>query len=51
MRFILEFLKEPQVAFENNLAINMGQWLSIPFIVAGIYIIYRVFKKPFKPWP
>jgi prolipoprotein diacylglyceryl transferase len=51
MRFILEFLKEPQVAFENNLAINMGQWLSIPFIIAGIYIIYRVFKKPFKPWP
>ncbi|MEI6576451.1 MAG: prolipoprotein diacylglyceryl transferase [Bacteroidota bacterium] len=51
LRFILEFLKEPQVDFENKLTFNMGQGLSIPFILCGIYILYRVYKKPFKPWP
>jgi phosphatidylglycerol:prolipoprotein diacylglycerol transferase len=41
VRFLLEFLKEPQVNFENNMAINMGQILSIPFILAGLFIIFR----------
>ena len=39
MRFIIEFIKEPQVEFENNMALDMGQWLSIPFIIAGICIL------------
>lgn len=50
-RFLLEFLKENQVDFENKLTLNLGQGLSIPFILIGVYIIYRVYKKPFKPWP
>ena len=34
-RFLIEFIKLPQEAFEQNMAINMGQILSIPFILAG----------------
>ena len=45
MRFIIEFIKEPQVEFENNMALDMGQWLSIPFIIAGICILVWSYKK------
>lgn len=38
-RFFIEFLKEPQVNFENSMPINMGQLLSIPFIIGGIIIL------------
>lgn len=38
-RFFIEFLKENQEAFENDLPINMGQILSIPFVIIGIYLI------------
>lgn len=40
-RFLDEFVKENQVAFEDSLTLNMGQILSIPFIVAGIFMIWR----------
>ena len=48
MRFLIEFIKEPQVAFEQSMTLDMGQWLSVPFIVAGIVLlIYAgVAKKP-----
>jgi len=40
-RFIIEFLKEDQVGFEEGMTFNMGQLLSIPFILAGIgFMIY-----------
>lgn len=39
MRFLIEFIKEPQVEFENAMALDMGQWLSVPFVVAGIAIL------------
>ena len=39
MRFLIEFIKEPQVGFEENMTLDMGQWLSIPFVVAGITIL------------
>lgn len=39
VRFFIEFTKENQEAFEANLAINMGQILSIPFILTGIYLM------------
>jgi prolipoprotein diacylglyceryltransferase len=45
IRIIVEFLKEPQVGFESSMALNMGQWLSIPFVVAGLVILYRGRKK------
>jgi phosphatidylglycerol---prolipoprotein diacylglyceryl transferase len=38
-RFIVEFIKEPQVAFESSMALNMGQLLSIPLIIAGIVLL------------
>ena len=39
-RFFIEFLKEDQVDFESTMKINMGQWLSIPFILMGIAGLY-----------
>lgn len=44
IRFIIEFYKENQVDFESNMTFNMGQLLSIPFIIAGLYLIFR--KRP-----
>lgn len=40
-RFVIEFFKENQVAFEDDMTLNMGQWLSIPFILAGLFLIFR----------
>ena len=45
MRFLIEFIKEPQVEFENNMALDMGQLLSIPFIVAGLCIIWYAYRR------
>jgi phosphatidylglycerol---prolipoprotein diacylglyceryl transferase len=44
-RFVIEMVKENQVPFESRLPLNMGQILSIPFIVAGAYLIYRSRKS------
>ena len=35
-RFLIEFLKENQVPFEDRLTLNVGQMLSVPFIIGGI---------------
>ena len=45
VRFCIEFLKEPQVGERADWALNTGQWLSIPFIVAGFYFMYRNYSK------
>ncbi len=45
MRFLIEFIKEPQVGFEEGMALNMGQLLSIPFIVAGVAILVWSFVR------
>ncbi len=45
MRFLIEFIKEPQVGFEESMVLNMGQWLSVPFILAGIVILIWSLKK------
>ena len=44
MRFLIEFIKEPQVDFEQNMALNMGQLLSIPFVLLGIGFLVYAFK-------
>ena len=44
-RFIVEFFKENQVNFESTLPINMGQILSIPFILFSLYLFF------YKPNP
>jgi prolipoprotein diacylglyceryl transferase len=45
MRFLIEFIKEPQVGFEHGLYLNMGQILSVPFVVAGIIFVYLSAKR------
>ncbi len=41
MRFLIEFLKEPQVTFERTMTLDLGQSLSIPLILAGIgFMLY-----------
>ena len=40
-RFFIEFIKEHQVAFEAGLPIDMGQILSIPFVIAGIWFLMK----------
>ena len=44
-RFFIEFLKAPQVDFEATMLLNIGQLLSIPFILAGIFLIIWSAKK------
>lgn len=44
-RFLLEFIKLNQEAFENGMWLNMGQILSIPFILWGLYLIFFYSKK------
>ncbi len=46
-RFFIEFLKENQVAFEENLRLNMGQILSIPLFLVGLFIIIMSLKSRF----
>ena len=45
-RFMLEFIKNKQEAFEADMLINMGQILSLPFIAWGIWLIIRSLKTP-----
>jgi len=52
-RFLIEFVKEDQEAFEAGMMLNMGQWLSIPFILGGIALVVLAKKgklnlKPIK---
>jgi prolipoprotein diacylglyceryl transferase len=44
-RFFVEFLKEVQSSFEAGMVLDMGQLLSIPFVILGIIFIARSFKK------
>ena len=39
LRFLIEFVKENQVAFEEGMALNMGQILSLPLIAIGILLV------------
>lgn len=45
-RFLLEFIKLNQEAFESSMLLNMGQILSIPFIIWGTWLIIRSSKQP-----
>lgn len=44
-RFFIEFLKNNQEVFEEGMIFNMGQLLSIPFVLMGIYFVWRALKK------
>ena len=43
-RFLIEFIKEPQVEFEQTMLLDMGQILSIPFVIAGIALLVYASK-------
>jgi prolipoprotein diacylglyceryltransferase len=45
-RFFIEFLKEPQVGYESDLPLDLGQLLSIPFVLCGLFLIYRALRMP-----
>ncbi len=45
IRFLIEFIKLPQVEFESTMMLNMGQLLSIPFIIVGVILLYRSRSK------
>jgi len=47
-RFLTEFLKEVQVDWENKIDLNMGQNLSIPFIVLGVFLMFFSYRKKRK---
>ena len=50
-RFLIEFIKEDQEAFESTMTLNMGQWLSIPFVLGGLFLIIRALKRPEVNYP
>ena len=47
VRFVAEFYKKSQQGFEDMLGntLSTGQWLSIPFIIVGIYFMWQSSKK------
>lgn len=45
-RFLIEFIKNDQVAFEADQWLNQGQRLSIPFILAGVALMVRALMRP-----
>lgn len=45
VRFFVEFVKKSQGGFEESLGVlSTGQWLSIPFILIGLYFMFRKTK-------
>lgn len=48
MRFLIEFVKEEQVDFEKGMTLDMGQWLSVPFILGGIVLVVLSHKGILK---
>jgi phosphatidylglycerol---prolipoprotein diacylglyceryl transferase len=48
-RFFLEFLKERQEDFQLHLPLDVGQLLSLPFIAAGVFLLWRALRAPPPP--
>jgi prolipoprotein diacylglyceryl transferase len=44
-RILIELIKENQEAFEANMTLNMGQWLSIPWLLVGYFLFFRALAK------
>ena len=49
-RFFIEFVKEVQVGWEesmrSSIGLDQGQMLSIPFVIAGVWLIVRALRRP-----
>ena len=48
VRFLIEFVKEEQVAFEKGMSLDMGQWLSVPFILLGVVMCVMGYRNRFN---
>ena len=53
VRLLIEFVKNDQVDFEAGMVLNMGQLLSLPFIIGGFTIAWLAYKEklPQGPFP
>ena len=51
VRFFVEFVKEAQVDTRGDWLLNTGQWLSIPFVLCGIYFMVQSYKKTYNSNP
>ena len=45
-RFIVEFFKEYQTLSPDRSVLTMGQWLSVPFVLIGSFMLYRALRAP-----
>lgn len=50
VRFLIESIKLPQEVWEQNMILNMGQILSIPFIIGGGAILLWAWRRPAQPY-
>ena len=48
LRFVHEFFKEDQVDWEGEIPLNMGQWLSIPLVLIGVYLLLTLRQRKDK---
>ncbi len=48
-RFVDEYFKMNQVDFEDSMALNMGQWLSVPMVAIGIVLMVWIHKRKDSP--
>ena len=51
VRFLIEFVKNDQEAFEADMLLNMGQLLSLPFIIGGLVIAWLAKQEKFPQGP
>lgn len=51
LRFVWEFFKENQEAFEDGMTFNMGQVLSIPMVLFGIFLLFKANQNVKKSGP
>jgi prolipoprotein diacylglyceryl transferase len=49
-RFCVELIKNPQEDFEQSMMFNMGQWLSVPFVILGVISLF-ISRRQEKPAP
>ncbi len=48
LRFVHEFFKENQVDWEGDIPLNMGQWLSVPLVMIGVYLLLTLNQRKRK---
>ena len=44
-RALLETLKTPQAAYESGFAVSVGQWLSLPLMALGLWLVWRAQRR------